>query len=44
MYVHVLYCSPKFVVTMNQVDDKYKTDAEKEVMSNEAGDDLNGML
>lgn len=32
-------CSPKFVVTMNEVDDKYKTDLEKEVTSNEASDD-----
>lgn len=27
---------------MNQVDDKYKTDTEKKVMSNEASDDLDG--
>ena len=44
-YVYcVIYCSPKFVVTMNQVDDKYKADTEQEVMSNEASDDLDGML
>ena len=36
---YVLHCSPKFVVTMNQVDEKYKTDAEKEVLSTEASDD-----
>ena len=35
----VLHCSPKFVVTMNQVDDKYKTDTEKEATLNEATDD-----
>ena len=42
--MYVLYCSPKFVVTMNQVDEKYKVDTEKEVISNEAGNDLDGML